>query len=294
MNTLRRSVELAGEGRPHVLATVVWRKGPSSGRTGAKAIIHSDGEVEGWLGGACAEPTVVRRALASLERGEPHLMVLGGHDARHDVEEVPMACESDGAIEVYLEPQVPQPQVVAIGKSPAASALVRLADILGWRSLLIEEQPLDLGRVDGRTFVVIATQGHFDEMALEAALATPAAYVGVVASRKRAGSVMERLREQGVSEEALSRVQAPAGLDLGSLEPEELGVAILAELVGIRASGVSRGAEVATPETAIDPVCAMEVDPNTSGYSAEHGGTTYYFCSAGCQRAFTANPGAFV
>ena len=87
--------------------------------------------------------------------------------------------------------------------------------------------------------MVVATQGHYDEEALERALATPAAYVGLVASRKRAEAVLGYLRDRGVSDEALARVHAPAGLDLGHVPTEEIAVAILAEIVQLRAAGAS-------------------------------------------------------
>jgi len=96
---------------------------------------------------------------------------------------------------------------------------------------------LDLGDVDDRSFVVVATQGHYDEDSLERALATPAIYVGLVASAKRAGAVLGYLRDRGVAADALERVHAPAGLDLGHIATDEIAVAILAEIVRLRAAG---------------------------------------------------------
>ena len=175
--------------------------------------------MRGWLGGACAEPTVVREALKALEEGSPRLLFLGPPEelegrARDGVVTVPIACQSEGALEVYVEPVLPQPQLVAIGRSPAATALAAMAAGLGWRSVLVDDggdaegregvgrvlTTLDLAQagVDDRSFVVVATQGHYDEDALERALATPAAYVGLVASRKRAEAVLGYLRDRGV------------------------------------------------------------------------------------------------
>jgi xanthine dehydrogenase accessory factor len=239
---LQLAAELSGRGEPFVLATVVWRRAPSSGKEGATALITPDRKVRGWLGGACAEPTVVREALKALEEGSPRLLFLGPPEelegrARDGVVTVPIACQSEGALEVYVEPVLPQPQIVAIGRSPAAGALAALATGLGWRSVLVEDSA-DFGAdIDGRSYVVVATQGHFDEEALERALATPAAYVGLVASRKRADAVMGYLRDRGVADEALARVHAPAGLDLGHVSTDEIAVAILAEIVQLRAAG---------------------------------------------------------
>ncbi len=300
-DVLRLAAELSGRGEPFVLATVVWRRAPSSGKEGATALITPDRTVRGWLGGACAEPTVVREALRALEEGSPRLLFLGPPEelegrARDGVVTVPIACQSEGALEVYVEPVLPQPQIVAIGRSPAAGALAALATGLGWRSVLVEDSA-DLGAdVDERSYVVVATQGHFDEEALEHALATPAGYVGLVASRKRADAVLGYLRDRGVSEEALARVHAPAGLDLGHVATDEIAVAILAEIVQLRAAGaLETGAVIETParHEEIDPVCGMTVDVADARYRTVHDGRTYYFCSAGCLESFESDPARY-
>ena len=301
-DVLRLAAELSGRGEPFVLATVVWRRAPSSGKEGATALITPDRTVRGWLGGACAEPTVVREALKALEEGSPRLLFLGPPEevegrARDGVVTVPIACQSEGALEVYVEPVLPQPQIVAIGRSPAAGALAALATGLGWRSVLVEDSA-DLGAdVDERSYVVVATQGHFDEEALEHALATPAGYVGLVASRKRADAVLGYLRDRGVAEEALARVHAPAGLDLGHVATEEIAVAILAEIVQLRAAGAletGAAAEMPARHEEIDPVCGMTVDVADARYRTVHDGRTYYFCSAGCLESFESDPARYV
>jgi xanthine dehydrogenase accessory factor len=208
-------------------------------------------------------------------------------------------------LEVYVEPVLPSPHLVVIGRSPAVEALAGLAGALGWRTAVVDEEAdggnggaADLGAagVDERSFVVVATQGHYDEDALQRALATPAAYVGLIASRKRAASVLGYLRDRGVGEDDLARVHAPAGLDLGHLPNQEIAVAILAELVQLRASGLLSPGIGAVPverHEAIDPVCGMTVDIATARYVAAHAGRTYYFCSAGCLERFTAAPADF-
>jgi xanthine dehydrogenase accessory factor len=123
---LEEAVDLQRRGEPFVLATVVWRRGPSSGQQGGKTIIRADGAMSGWIGGACATPTVLREARAALEDGRPRLLVLGPAGEldgalRPDVTAVPMACESEGAMELYLEPFLPPPGVVVVGRSPVCS-----------------------------------------------------------------------------------------------------------------------------------------------------------------------------
>lgn len=294
MNVLGRAAKLQAEGRAFALATVTWRRGPSSGKGGSKAIIHPDGSVEGWMGGACARDSVVRQALEALTVGESRLLVLGEHDHRPGVETVSMACASEGAMEVYVEPVLPQPMVLIVGSSPMVDTLRRLVAVLGWR-VSSTEDPSEAENVEPRSFVVVASQGHYDEPAVQAALASPAAYIGLVASEKRASAVKEWLRDGGASEEALSRVRAPAGVDLGSTEHHEIAVAILAELVAFKAAGAgAQVTQVEMPQEAIDPVCEMTVDVARARFVTEHEGETYYFCAAGCQRAFEADPAAFL
>jgi xanthine dehydrogenase accessory factor len=311
---LKLAAELSARGEPYVLATVVWRRAPSSGKEGATAIITPDRAVRGWIGGACAEPTVVREALAAIEAGEPRLLFLGTPDElvahhRDGVVAVPIACQSEGALEVYVEPVLPRPQLVAIGRSPAALALTSMATGLGWRTLAVDDggEPgthiadrvatsLDLDGIDDRSYVVVATQGHYDEDALERALGTPAAYVGLVASRRRAEAVLGYLRDRGVPDATIARVHAPAGLDLGHVASEEIAVAILAELVRLRASGeltASAIARVGDRHEAVDPVCGMVVDVADARYRTVHEGRTVYFCSAGCLDRFQADPASF-
>ncbi|HET8525367.1 MAG TPA: XdhC family protein, partial [Actinomycetota bacterium] len=130
----------------------------------------------------------------------------------------------------------------------------------------------------------------------ETALATPAAYVGLVASRRRAEAVLGYLRDRGVSDAQLARVHAPAGLDLGRVAHEEIAIAILAELVKERAAGNLAAAEPAELQTheAIDPVCGMTVDVASAVYRSTFGDATYYFCSAGCLSRFEDDPARFV
>jgi xanthine dehydrogenase accessory factor len=302
---LAEAAALSERGDAFVLATVVWRRAPSSGQLGSKALILADGTMRGWLGGACAQPTVRREALTSLDDGRARLLLLGlpveaAAAFGEGVVVVPMECGSEGALAVSLEPVVPTPLVVAIGRSPAVDTLTSLTRGLGWRAVVLESsEDLASQPVDRGTAVVVATQGHDDETALQAALRTPAGYVGLVASRKRSASTLGYLRDRGVSEADLARVQAPAGLDLGATDHREIAVAILAELVARRARG-----ELRSPVTAVvpaptlsalatDPVCGMTVEIGISQWHADYDGRRLHFCSPGCMQTFTSNPEVF-
>lgn len=295
MDVLARAAQLRREGRAFVLATVTWARGPSSGKAGSKAVIHPDGRVEGWLGGACAAPTVVRSSLQALGDGRARVLSLGWGDDRPGVTAVPMACDSEGEMEVFAEPVLPAPHLVIVGSSPMTEALARVAEAVGWRTSAVTGAPQaeSVGQAPDRSYVVVATQGSFDEPALRAALGSGAAYVGLVASRKRAAAVREWLRDDGVSEEDAARVRAPAGMDLGSTTHEEMAVSIMADLVAHRSSNRSVDAPpVELPEQASDPVCGMSVNPAAAAFATEHDGRTFYFCAAGCQKAFRQNPSA--
>src|SRR5262245_19442327 len=134
---LAEAVALTRARRAFALATVVWRRAPSSGHVGSKAIVLPDGTVHGWLGGACAEPTMVREARAALADGRSRLLFLGPADAlarhqRDGILAIPMACESEGALEVHIDPFLPAPQLVVVGRSPAVRALAVQARSLDW------------------------------------------------------------------------------------------------------------------------------------------------------------------
>jgi xanthine dehydrogenase accessory factor len=302
ITVLEQAAALQQQGEPFAVVTVVWRRGPSSGHQGSKALILTDGTMRGWLGGACAEPAVVRQALASLGDGRPRLLLLGPLDEvergrREGVLTVPIACASEGAMEVYVEPVLPAPQVIAIGRTPAVDTLVEMALTLGWRAAIVElDAAGDLSAaIDRRSAVVVATQGHDDERALQAALKSEAGYVGLVASHARARAVLDYLRARGIAESDLARIRAPAGLDLGSTTNEEIGVAILAELVALRAGGQFATGPVASAGVEVtDPVCGMAIDVSSASCSSEHGGRVWYFCGPECQRQFERDPERYV
>lgn len=274
---------LAAEGRPFALATVVSVLRPASAKQGDRAVVTPDGKLEGWVGGACSEPAVIRESLRALAEGTPRLLRIcppGSSEGGEGVVVAESACASEGTVEVLVEPQLPQPLLAVVGESPAAATLRRLADAIGWRVTS------DLGA--GAEAVVVATMGRGDAEALDAALATPAGYVGLVASARRAGVELASLRERGLDEAALARVRSPVGLDLGPLAQSEIAVAVLAEIVAWR-HGRGSVSELELAE-AVDPVCGMTVAVSADTPSAEHLGVTYWFCCPGCRGRFARDP----
>jgi xanthine dehydrogenase accessory factor len=320
---LEQAGELNRRGEPFALATVVWRQGPSSGQQGSRAIITAAGELRGWIGGACAEPTVIREARQVITEGKPRLLLLGSpelpgaaqtagdaRDARdagetrdtrdpgdardagsaqpvttaplrgavlEGVSVVPISCQSEGALQVYIEPVLPAPHLVVVGSSPMAHTLADLGRALGWRAVLVDGTDFSADHADERSMVVVATQGHHDEEAVEQAVAARPAYIGLVGSQRRGAALLGYLAERGVPKDQLERVRVPAGLDLGKTTHQEIAVAILAELVQLRAAGAlettdrgkASGSKARTPGKA-SPRHPAAHDADAQHYAAQH------------------------
>ena len=304
LEILEEAGRLARGGEPFALATVVWREGPSSSQQGSRAIITAGGEVRGWIGGACAEPVVIREARQVIASGAPRLLLLGtpgqfGGAVPEGMTVVPISCQSEGAVEVYIEPMVRAPHLVVVGSSPMAHTLTGLARAIGWQVDLVDGRDFTVAHAAGGALVVVATQGHGDEEVMEQAAAARPAYLGLVGSRKRGAALLGYLADQGVPAEQLGQVHVPAGLDLGHTTHREIAVAILAELVQLRAAGelatsAPGGQAQAAPAEAADPVCGMTVTAGPGSHPFTYQGQTYYFCRAGCRRAFEKDPAVYL
>ena len=299
---MERALELSRAGVPFALATVVWRQGPSSGQSGSRAIVTGDGEVFGWVGGACAEPVLVRQAIEVIAEGEPRLVWLGQTDeldqihVPNGVVTVPISCQSDGALQIYIEPAQLAPHLVIVGRSPMAVTLADMARLLDWKVDLVDGAAFGPASFTNRSVVVVATQGHHDEDVLLTAAGAPPAYLGVVASARRATALRGFLSDQGVSGDVLESMHMPIGLDLGHTTHREVAVAILADLVRRRAAGELPTAGLPTRRVAeaVDPVCGMTVDADDSSHPFDHEGTKYYFCCPGCRYSFKKDPAAYL
>jgi xanthine dehydrogenase accessory factor len=282
----QRADALAAARVPFVTAIVVRAQRPSSVTAGDSALILSDGTIEGFVGGACAETSVRLQALRALETGEPLVLRIVPGDERAPAEEgattVRNPCLSGGALEIFLEPRLPAPRVRVVGDTPVALALAALGERLGY-----DVGPDD---ADDDVAVVVASHGRGEEDALERALRAGVPYVGLVASRKRGSAVLEELRASGtLEEEAVGRIRTPAGLDIGARTPEEIALSIMAEIVSTRRAREA----VPDPATAVDPVCGMEVPAAEPSLHSEHEGRTVWFCGEGCKRAFESDVASF-
>ena len=249
--------------QPFALATVVRTVAATAAKAGAKAVILPDGTIsEGWIGGGCARAAVLKAAREALADGKPRLVSVQPPDAlqeqgipageeRAGVRFAENMCPSQGTMDVFVEPILPQPEIVVCGSSPVAVAVAELGRRIGFAvtvcALAAEQASFAAAdrRIEGYAlpaeagprFVVIATQGRGDETALRAALAVETNYLAFVGSRKKAAALKAKLAESGIAPERLAQLKAPAGLDLGAITPDEIAVSILAEIVASRRGG---------------------------------------------------------
>jgi xanthine dehydrogenase accessory factor len=321
---LEKAQDFRLAGQPFVIATVVWVERPTSAKPGAKAIITEDGELTGWIGGSCTEPTVRREARKALEDGQSRLVRICPPEKRgiwpqEGVNEVTMTCVSGGTLEVFIEPFLVQPQLVVIGHQAIAQALASLGKNMGYPVTVLglgvnaERFPqadrlipsLDYSELQlkSNACVIVASHNNYDEEALAAALQMDVAYIALVASKSRGQAVLNYLRENGVPEERLQKVKYPAGLDIGAVTPNEIALSILAEIVqrqrqrlqsALSEMGMvhehQAGDSMHREVEATDPVCGMAVEIATAQFKTDYNGQTYYFCARGCQRSFEAEP----
>lgn len=286
-----RAEDLRAARIPFVHARVVLAERPTSAKPGDEAIVLSDGTIEGFVGGTCAESTVRNQSLALLDSGESLLLRItpepeAGQPGKLVVHN---PCLSGGTIELFLEPAVPSPLVLVAGTAPIALAVQSIGERMGYEVRAFDGViPSDVAAV------VVASHGRDEEAVLTAALTAGVAYVGLVASRKRGEAVVASL---DVPDPSKARVRSPAGLDIGARTAEEVALSILAEIVASRPR--PSGRQVSTDSapaagTAIDPVCGMSVAVVDASLHLDHDGTRVWFCGTGCLRAFAADPGAYI
>jgi len=328
-------------GHSFAVATVVSRRAPVSSHLGDRAVIYPDGRMEGFVGGSCSREIVRRQALETLALGAARLVQIRpdragdavGPGGDHVV--VPMSCASEGEVDVYVEPHLPLPLLLVAGASLVADALARAGQALAYEVVRVvtaeEWGDMEWGDMEGAPdhiitlgeleayltalpadrrrllTAVVASQGYYDEPALEALLAARPLYLGLLSSRKRGATAREILLDQGIAAAELDAIHNPAGLDLGATTPAEVAVSILAEIIAVRKAWEQereRGSDVpvtdaardvvATRTTTTDPVCGMEVELATALHTAEHDGTTYAFCCPHCKASFERDPARYL
>jgi xanthine dehydrogenase accessory factor len=309
---------LTQSGEAFATAIVVRAEKPTSGKPGDCAIITRDGVMHGWIGGSCAQPTVIKEARNALREDKPRMIRLSvdplQQTPRDGLIDLPMTCYSGGTLEIYIEPHHPRPRLLIVGNLPVAQALAHLGKAMNYHVVAFDlensgamshadECLLDLSalkeKINPITYVVVATHGNYDETALEQALKSNAPYVGLVASPKRAESVRQFLREAGLSDSDMLALKSPAGLDIQARRGDEIALSIMAEIVQKRRNAErlfdalfeeEKNTAAVLPTKAIDPVCGMEVEIATAIHMSDYNGQTFYFCCPHCKKNFERNP----
>jgi len=255
MHSLKRLVELSERGHTMVMATIVRSSGSVPRHTGTRMLVFPDGSIEGTIGGGEVEGRVVEEALEAFETGKPRLITYAFRDpSKGDVG----VC--GGEMDIFIEPVPPEPTIVVIGGGHVGKAVVHLARWLGFRVVLSDDRPEFAGEeaapgadkyvlssmeelpqkmtIHSNCYVLLTTRGvDVDVEGLPALLATPAAFIGVIGSRRRWETTAKTLREKGVPEEDIKRISSPLGLELNAETPEEIAVSILAEIIMLRHGG---------------------------------------------------------
>ncbi|TSD46448.1 carbon monoxide dehydrogenase accessory protein [Rhodococcus sp. KBS0724] len=282
-----RAEQLIGERRPFVTATVVRAQQPTSAHPGDTAIVFSDGTIEGFVGGQCAQNSVREAARGALDSGESVLLRVLPDGAptfpkTSGADVVVNPCLSGGAMEIFLEPTLPAHVLSLYGDTPIADAVVEFARVLD----------LDVVRVSAAeavtpdaTAVIIASLGGEEALTIRAALDAGVQYIGLVASRVRGAAVLEQLE---LTDSERARVHTPVGMYIGAKTPAEIALSIVVDVVrAIRLDGVSaEHREYTTGTTAVDPICGMTVTVTADTPHLEEDGVDVWFCSPGCRHKY--------
>ena len=324
---LEKASELKTKRQPFALVTVVRCESPTSAKPGAKAIVDASGEIQGWIGGGCAQPAVIDTVKKALKDGQARLIRVSpgkGLPVDEGIIDFGMTCHSGGTLDIFIDPVIPKPALLIIGAAPSAQALSILAHRTGFEVTamfpgadealypdaiqIIDGLDTSALRFSAPPFVIVATQGKRDEKGLEAALSTGSNYIGFIASERKAEKVKQYLIEHGHEQSKVDAILAPAGIEIGAITPEEIALSVLAGLVkanreqsasdksatestatGAKSCCASRDAD-AEEKTAIDPVCSMTVEIEGAEYQYSYKGNVFYFCCAGCQQSFEKSP----
>ncbi|HUH88086.1 MAG TPA: XdhC family protein [Pusillimonas sp.] len=358
---LSEALQLTEHNQPYAWATVVRATPPSSAYVGAQAIVTADGTLHGWVGGGCARSIVVQSCLEAIEHGNSKLIRISNEEGvvDTDTEVHAMPCASNGTLELFIQSVNPTPALCIAGSTHAAIAAGEFAAMLGWR--VFYEQP-DGGSGDGGggtagagggsshegdkrsaadsmrqaggstyqdngpepDYVLVATQGEDDIGHLERALKGPAKKVLLIASTRKAATLVAAMRQLGISEDRLADLESPAGPDILAGTPSEVALAAVAGLVRAHRAGPDRAhkdghaghaeetesdaaqathdtpspatlaqtapAEPASPPAYINPVCLRAINQETALHTVTMGDQTHYFCCNCCKTKFDEEP----
>ncbi len=321
------------QGSNFAIAQVVDRIAPSSGKVGDKALILESGELIGWIGGGCVRGIVIKEAIEVIKTKRYRRVRIspeGGSRETANYKEYVMSCQSKGTLEVMIEPVLPQPELIVVGKSNIARKLSQLAATADFRvtvmanaiahqmfptAYMVSDQ-VDFSELknSGNTYIIVTTQGEDDDLSVKKALESSVRYVGFVASKKKAEDMRTYLAGTGLPNTRIAELKSPVGLDINAKLASEVAISILAEVIDHFRNGNAAGnmpvhepanipmpsIEEAAPEDKfaaeyyINPVCQVPVSKSNPKHIVEYQGEKVYFCCDGCKVSFEKNPAEYI
>ncbi len=224
--------------QPAALATVIEIRGASPAKVGARIVLLADGTTVGTAGGGKLEASILNDAQEAQSSGQPRLthyvLAEEGQDA------IGTLC--GGEVRVFIQPYLPAPKMIIVGGGHIGRPLQVMGEAAGFNVMVVDVEPglanvpgLDAIALNQDSYVVLITTDHIsDEAALRRVITSPIRYVGMIGSRAKCQTILDHLRTDGYTEDQLARVYAPIGLELGGTSPQEIAVAILAEIIAVR------------------------------------------------------------
>jgi len=246
-------VDALERGEPAALVTIVSTVGSTPQRVGAKMLVFADGRMVGTIGGGCYENDAFWKAREAINSRRPQLV---HYELSDDfAEESGLIC--GGQMDVYIEPIEPAPELYVIGAGHVGFHLARLAHEVGFRVHVVDDRekfanrerfpmaaeivaddiPAWLARtpLPPHAYVVVVTRGHTNDLeALRALAPQDLRYLGLIGSRAKVARIYDALTADAMPAEHLARINAPIGLDIGAVTPQEIAVSILAELIAVK------------------------------------------------------------
>jgi len=315
---LDKMLELSKSNVPFAHAQITRRKVPTSGKPGDHAIITDDGKIYGWIGGGCTRGIVLKESILSIKDGKPRYVVINKEQQTSSFSNTKvyrMTCQSGGEVEVYIEPVIPKPQLLLFGNSHIGRALCKIAKVMDYRvtvamttsdsSIYPEADSVSLVSefsdfaYHKKSYIIVCSQGDGDMPSLLKALQTDSDYVGFVASRIKANSVFNELRQHNISFDQLKTIKTPVGIDIGGKSAEEVAISILAEIIKIHRSESDQKKEttplsIPNDDYYLNPVCNIPIQKSTAKHVLQYGGESVYFCCDGCKVSFEKAPEKYV
>lgn len=255
---------LRKEGRKAALATIIQVQGSIPSYESSKILIRDDGSIVGTVGGGCVEAEVWSVAQEVMREEKPRRL----HFNLNANPEYDNGLICGGSLDIFVEPILATPTLYLLGGGHVSLYVSKIASVAGFDVVVIDDRAAFASRerfpdamethagpweevfpklkVSEFSYLVLVTRGHKGDLTcLRWALTTPARYIGMIGSKRKFIEISKVLESEGVPAEKLERVYSPVGLDIGALTPEEIAVAIVAELVAVRRNAAARAPSLA-------------------------------------------------